>query len=112
MPGEKAKGGRAVASPPKTDEGGPKAERRDSPGEATGDNSTVLRADRPVAEMRGAAGQPGEPRAPGGGASRGELSGWTAEKAPEGAPSFERGLLPAKSNEFIVLHTIKQQRFT
>ena len=104
-PGER---GRVASAPPKAEGEGPRAERKDAPGEATGDNRKVLRADRPVAETRGAGGQPGEPGAPRGGA---KLSG-PAEEAPRAAPSLERGLLPAKSNEFIVLHTIKQQRFT
>ena len=105
---EPGEGGRAASTPPKAEGEGPRAEKKDESGEATGDNKKVLRADRPVAETRGAGGQPGEPGAPRGGA---KLSG-PAEEAPRAAPSLERGLLPAKSNEFIVLHTIKQQEFT
>ena len=70
----------------------------------TGERKTVSDNDRVVAVPTGASKQSGEGRL---GEDKTPGSG---KGAPEAPSSFERGLLPAKSNEFIVPYTIKQQR--
>jgi hypothetical protein len=70
----------------------------------TGERKTVSDSERLVAAPTGAGKQSGRGRL---GVDKTPGSG---KGAPEAPTSFERGLLPAKSNEFIVPYTIKQQR--
>jgi hypothetical protein len=76
----------------------------------TGERKTVSERDKLVATPTGAAEQPEKGRTTG--VETPEPAGGVPEPArgaPEAPSSFERGLLPAKSNEFIVPYTIKQQ---
>ena len=91
--GRPANGGKPEVKPDK----GERAVERSAGG--TGESRTVSSAERPVAPTGAThSSSPGKVKA--------DPSG--AEGVPDGF-SFERRLLPAKSNEFIVLHTIKQQ---
>ncbi len=69
----------------------------------TGEKKTVSERDRLVADPMGADWQSG------GGRTAGDKTPESGKGALEAPSTFERGLLPAKSNEFIVPYTIKQQ---